>query len=148
MRKKHSIKLSFAHGYADNISFGLSLPSTVFDRSFIFDKMQMTYVHKDRKIDYIKNVGIFILLEQRYYDLESEKFLFDNWKYYLDGRTKVWIGWDILDNIGIKTWYQYRWRDAETQLYGDFEWVEEFKSFSKHEIWVEFSHEFISNILY
>ena len=75
-------------------------------------------------------------------------YLFDNWKFYLDGRAKVWLDWDIMDEIGVKTSYQFRWRDANTQIYGDFDWVEDIKSYSKHEIWLEFSHKLITDILY
>ena len=101
-----------------------------------------------RNIKAIDDAGISLQLEQRYYNLLSEKYFFDNWKYYLDGRTKIWIAMDITDNIGLKTSYQYRWRNANTQLYGDFEWVEDIKGYAKHEIWLEFSYELISDILY
>ena len=87
-------------------------------------------------------------LEQRYYDLLSEKYFFDNWKFYLDGRTQVWVDWDIMDKIGLKTSYQFRWRDASSKIYGDFDWVEDIKSYTKHEIWLEFSYEFTMDILY
>ena len=53
-----------------------------------------------------------------------------------------------MDNIGVKTSYQFRWRDASSQIYGDFVWVEDIKSYSKHEIWLEFSHDFVTDILY
>ena len=96
----------------------------------------------------VERLGISLLLEQRYYALESSQYSFDNWKFYLDGRAKVWVEWDVMNDMDIRTWYQYRWRNAETQLYGDFDWVEDIKSYSKHEIWLEFSYEFISDILY
>ena len=53
-----------------------------------------------------------------------------------------------MNNIGFKTSYQYRWRNAHSQLFGDFEWVEDLKSYAKHEFWLEFSYEFLSDILY
>ena len=69
-------------------------------------------------------------------------------KYYLDGRSKVWVDWDIIDDIGFKTYYQFRWRDASTQIYGDFEWVEGLKSYTKIEFWLEFSYDFNWDGLY
>ena len=147
-RKKNKMKLSIAHGVAQNISYGSNLPSTGFDRSYIFDKVRGEFVYKARRINKIDDIGISFQLEQRYYDLLSEKYSIGNWKYYLDGRTKVWVDWDIIDNIGFKTYYQFRWRDASTQIYGDFDWVEDIKSYSKHEIWLEFSYKFITDILY
>ena len=93
-------------------------------------------------------MGISFLLEQRYYKLESSQYSFDNWKYYLDGRTKVWVEWNVVNTMDIRTWYQYRWRNADTQLYGDFDWVEDIKSYSKHEIWLQFSYKFIIDVLY
>ena len=101
-----------------------------------------------RKLKAIDDAGISVQLEQRYYDLLSEKYSIGNWKYYLDGRAKVWVDWDIIDDIGFKTYYQFRWRNASTQIYGDFEWVEDVKSYSKHEFWLEFSYKFITDILY
>ena len=50
--------------------------------------------------------------------------------------------------MGFKISYQFRWRDASSQLYGNFEWVEDVKSYSKHEFWLEFSYKFITDILY
>ena len=147
-RRKNKMKLSIAHGVAQNISYGSFLSSTSFDRSYIFDKVRGEFVYKARRINKIDDAGISVQLEQRYYDLLSEKYSIGNWKYYLDGRAKVWVDWDIIDDIGFKTYYQFRWRDASTQIYGDFEWVEDVKSYSKHEFWLEFSYKFITDILY
>ena len=147
-RRKNKMKLSIAHGVAQNISYGSNLPSTGFDRSYIFDKVRGEFVYKVRRINKIDDIGISFQLEQRYYDLLSEKYYIGNWKYYLDGRVKVWVDWDIIDDIGFKTYYQFRWRDASTQIYGDFEWVGDVKSYSKHEFWLEFSYKFITDILY
>ena len=89
-------------------------------------------------------------MEQRLYDniYQQQQIIDYDWKYYLDGRAKVWCSWNIIGDIEIKTWYQYRWRDAYTPLYSDVEWVEDVKSYSKHEIWLEFSYKFITDILY
>ena len=149
IRKTISLKLSLAHGFSDNISYGSNLSSIAFDRSYVFDKLRSEFIYKNKsKKNIFKQLGISLLFEQRYYELESSKYSFDNWKYYLDGRAKVWVDWNFLDNIGIRSWYQYRWRNAETQIYGDFDWVEDIKSYSKYEIWLEFSYEFVSDILY
>ena len=147
-KKRHKFKLTAGHGNAKNISYKSNLVSTLFDRSYVFDKIRTTFIYNDRKWKEISKVGISIFLEQRYYELVSDQFTFDNWKYYLDGRTTVWMDWDIINNIGCKTSFQYRWRNADSQLFGDFEWVEDLKSYAKHEFWLEFSYEFLSDILY
>ena len=150
-RKKHRMKFSIAHGSAENISYGSHLSSTSLDRSYIFDKLRSEFVFKNKSNNIFDQFGISILLEQRYYELATSatsQYLIDNWKFYLDGRIKFWIDWDFMDNIVIRSWYQYRWRNADTQLYGDFEWVEDIKSYTKHEIWLEFSYEFVLDILY
>ena len=147
-RRKNKIKLSLAHGVAQNISYGSYLSSTSFDRSYIFDRLRSEFVYKNKNDNIFKQVGIAVLLEQRYYELESSEYPFDNWKYYLDGRAKVWSDWNILSNIGIRSWYQFRWRDAKSQIYGNFDWVEDIKSYTKHEVWLEFSFDFITDILY
>ena len=141
-------KFSIAHGNAENISYGSNLPSTGFDRSYIFDKVRGETIFNIRKLKAIDDAGISVQLVQRYYDLLSEKYSIGNWKYYLDGRAKVWVDWDIIYDIGFKTYYQFRWRDASTRIYGDFDWVKDIKSYSKHEIWLEFSYKFITDILY
>ena len=145
---KHKIKFSVAHGVAQNINYGSNLPSTGFDRSYISDKIRGETIFNIRRLEAIDDVGISVQLEQRYYDLLSEKHSFDNWKYYLDGRAQVWVNWEIMDDIWFKTYYQFRWRDASTQIYGDFDWVEDIKSYSKHEFWLEFSYKFTTDILY
>ena len=147
-RKKHSVKLSVSHGSAENISYGSYLPSASIDRSYIFDRLWTVFIYKTKSNKIIEQLGISLFLEQRYYELESSTYSFDNWKFYMDGRAKVWINWDILNNVGIKTWYQYRWRNADTQIYSDFEWVEDIKSYTKHAMWLELSYEFVSDILY
>jgi hypothetical protein len=147
-KKNYQMKISLSHGNAENINYGSNLPSTGFDRSYIFDKVRGETIFNIRKLKAIDDAGISVQLEQRYYDLLSEKYSIGNWKYYLDGRAKVWVDWDIIDDIGFKTYYQFRWRDASTQIYGDFDWVEDIKSYSKHEIWLEFSYKFITDILY
>jgi hypothetical protein len=147
-KKNYQMKISLSHGNAENINYGSDLLSTGFDRSYIFDKVRGETIFNIRKLKAIDDAGISVQLEQRYYDLLSEKYSIGNWKYYLDGRAKVWVDWDIIDDIGFKTYYQFRWRDASTQIYGDFEWVEDVKSYSKHEFWLEFSYKFITDILY
>ena len=147
-KKNYLMKISLSHGNAENINYGSNLPSTGFDRSYIFDKVRGETIFNVRKLKAIDAAGISVQLEQRYYDLLSEKYSIGNWKYYLDGRAKVWVDWDIIDDIGFKTYYQFRWRDASTQIYGDFEWVEDIKSYSKHEIWLEFSYKLITDVLY
>ena len=147
-KKNYQMKISFSHGNAENINYGSNLPSTGFDRSYIFDKVRGETIFNIRKLKAIDDAGISVQLEQRYYDLLSEKYSIGNWKYYLDGRAKVWVDWDIIDDIGFKTYYQFRWRDAYTPHYSDVEWMEDIKSYSKHEIWLEFSYKFITDILY
>ncbi len=147
-RRKNKIKLSLAHGVAQNISYGSNLPSTGFDRSYIIDKIRRETVYNIRQLKAIDDAGISVQLEQRYYNLLSEKYSFDNWKFYLDGRAKIWVSWDIMDYIGVKTFYQFRWRNASTQIYGDFDWVEDIKNYSKHAVWLEFSYKLITDILY
>ena len=145
---KYRIKFSLAHGNANNISYGSHSSSTIFNRSYIFDKVHGEFVYKSRRINKIDDIGISVQLGQRYYNLLSEKYSIDNWKYYLDGRAKMWVDWDFMDHINFKTSYQFRWRNASAQLYGDFDWIEDIKSYSKHEFWLEFSYKFIIDVLY
>ena len=147
-KKKYQMKISISHGNAENISYESSLPSTGFDRSYVFDKVKGEVIYKVRKINEIEDMGFSVLLEQRYYNLLSDKYSINNWKYYLDGRTKVWVDWNFMGDIRFKTYYQYRWRDASTQIYGDFDWVEDIKSYSKHEFWLELAYNFTLDILY
>ena len=58
------------------------------------------------------------------------------------------IDWNFFNEIGFKTIYQYRWRDAKSNVFGDFDWVEDVKQYGKHEIWLELSFKFITDILY
>ena len=124
------------------------LTSTSHDRSYVFDKIQLMFFYNHGKSDKIDKFGISSFLEQRYYDLFSKDVMIDDWKYYLDGKTNVWIDWSLSDAMSMRTWYQFRWRNADSEMDGSFEWVEDAKSYSKHEVWLEFSFEFITDILY
>jgi len=151
MKKKHRIKLAVSTGFADNITYDASsLQKEPFDRSYVFDKIRGEIVITHRILRTIKNTGLSIQLEQRLYDniYQQQQIIDYDWKYYLDGRAKVWCSWNIIGDIEIKTWYQYRWRDAYTPLYSEVEWVEDVKGYSKHEFWLEFSYKFITDILY
>ena len=151
MKKKHRIKLAVSTGFADNITYDApSLQKEPFDRSYVFDKIRGEIVINHRRLRTIKDTGLSIQLEQRLYDniYQQQQIIDYDWKYYLDGRAKVWCSWNIIGDIEIKTWYQYRWRDAYTPLYSEVEWVEDVKGYSKHEFWLEFSYKFITDILY
>ena len=148
IKKKHGIKISIAHGNANNFTHGSMLTSTLLDRSYVFEKIRLAFVYKYDKSNKIDKLGVSGFLEQRYYDLFSNDEIIDEWKFYLDGRVNFWIDWNIFDELGLKTWYQYRWRDADSETYGNFVWVEDVKSYSKHEVWLEFSFDFITDILY
>ena len=150
MKKKHRIKLAVSTGFADNITYADNLQNTPIDRSYVFDKIRGEIVTNHRRIKKINHTGFSIQLEQRLYDKIYHPYQLreDEFKYYLDGRAKMWVGWDIMDDIGFKTYYQFRWRNAYTPHYSYVEWVEDVKSYSKHEIWLEFSYKFITDILY
>ena len=150
MKKKHRIKLSVSTGFADNITYTASLQKTPIDRSYLFDKIRGEIVINHRRLKKINHTGVAIQLEQRLYDkiYHPQQIIPYDWKYYLDGRAKVWCSWNIIGDIEIKTWYQYRWRDVDTPPYSDVEWVVDVKSYSKNEFWIEFSYKFITDILY
>ena len=149
-RKKHRIKISISHGNAKNISYGSNLASTVADRSYIFEKVRTEFIHIPKSKKFINAIGFSIQLEQRYYNgiYDDHQLIDSNWKYYLDGRSKVKFSWNFVENLDIATWYQFRWRNAYSPLYGNFEWIEGAKSYNKHEFWLEFSYDFSTDILY
>ena len=150
MKKKHRTKLAISTGFADNITYGETLQNTPIDRSYVFDKIRGEIVINHRRLKKINHTGFSIQLEQRLYNkiYHPQQLIEYDWKYYLDGRAKMWVDWDIMDDIGFKTYYQFRWRNAYTPNNSYVEWVEDVKSYSKHEIWLEFSYKFITDILY
>lgn len=148
LKNKSKLKFEISNGYAKNISYGSNLLSASFNRSYTFDRIRGDFNWHIKKNKLINNVLLSMQLEQRYYSLDSEKYTFDNWKYYIDGKMKIRMDWNFSKIYGISTLYQYRFRDASSRLYGDFEWVDGAKSYSKHEIWLEFSYKFVNEILY
>ncbi len=147
LKNKSRFKFEISNGHAKNISYGSGLLSTSLNRSFTFDKLRGDLLWQIKN-QLIKNFLISVQFEQRYYSLESENYIFDNWKYYLDGKMKVKMDWNLSEFYGFSTLYQFRFREASSKLYGDFEWVDDIKSYSKHEFWLEFSYKFITDILY
>ncbi|MDP6853459.1 MAG: hypothetical protein QF472_05865 [Candidatus Marinimicrobia bacterium] len=146
--KKKKIKISLSHTSADNISYKTSLPSTNVDRSYVADKLKISFSGKVKKIALLQSIGISQSIEQRYYDLVSTHYSLDNWKNYIDGRTNIWMDWKQYFNLNIRTRCQYRWRDADSNIAGDFEWIEDIKSYQKIEFWVEFDYDFTWEGLY
>jgi len=146
--KRKKVKLSYSHTRAENISYNSSLPSTNVDRSYIADKFKITLSGNVKALPIIKKLGISQSLEQRFYDLNSTHFSFDNWKNYIDGRTNLWVDWRTNHHVNVRTKCQYRWRDADSNIAGNFEWVEEVKSYHKIEFWVEFGYNFTWDGLY
>ena len=150
MKKKYRTKLAVSTGFADNITYDDTLQNTPIDRYYVFDKIRGEIVTNHRRLKKINYTGFSIQLEQRLYNkiYHPQQIIEYDWKYYLDGRAKIWVDWDIIDDIGFKTYYQFRWRDAYTPNNSYVEWVEDVKSYSKHEFWLEFSYKFITDILY
>jgi len=148
LKNKSKLKFEIANGYAENISYGSSLLSASLNRSFTFDRLRGDLNLHVKKNKLIRNILLSIQIEQRYYSLDSKKYTSDNWKYYIDGKMKIKMYWNFSDVYGVSSLYQYRFRDASSRLYGDFEWVEGAKSYSKHEVWLEFTYKFVTDILY
>ena len=87
-------------------------------------------------------------VEQRLYDLESEADHFNDWKFYLESNVFMWSQIQIHDDISLKVSYQYRNREADSNPFGEFYWVEEVKDFSKHVLWFDFSYNYVLDIFY
>ena len=66
----------------------------------------------------------------------------------MDGRINIWLDWKTQYDFGIRTKCQYRWRNADSFIAGDFGWVEDIKSYQKVEFWVELSYDFTWDGLY
>ena len=159
MKNNNSIKLAINRGRAENINFNNSnLVSTYIDRSYFFESFRLSFIIRKHGFRQINRFGFSNYLEQRNYDLflaEEDKlyglnwkYIVDEWKYYLDGRANFWIDWKILDDISVKTSYQYRWRDTKNENFGNLEWIGDAKEYDKHEFWLEFSFKFITDFLY
>ena len=147
-KNKNQFKVAFGHGIAKNLSYGSLFSTSFLDRSYIFDKLRADINLHFRKNKVIRQAILTAQFDQRYYELESQKYSFDNWKYYLDGKVKFKIDWKFGDSFDVSSWYQYRFRNADAKTYGDFEWIEGAKSYSKHEVWLELSYKFITDVLY
>ena len=164
MKNNNSIKTSFSYGEAKNINFNNSnLVSTYIDRSFSFGNMYLSFIVRNYDLKKIDKFGFSHFLEIRLYDMELSKNInllpsvwnfteeandWDGWKRYMDGKFIWWIDWDLLNDIAIKTSYSYRWRKPEYELYDNMDWIADAKKYVKHEVWLEFSYQFITDLLY
>ena len=153
LKSKHRMKLSYSHVNADNIAHDsedyLYSVETAFDKSYYIDKIRGEFVYTHNKLKNIDQMGISINFEKREYHEIPPFDDVPNWRRYYDGQIKLWIDHDLLDGVGIRTWYQYRWRSFDISFYGDHQAYDDFvKSYNKHELWIELSFEFITDILY
>ena len=153
LKSKHRMKLSYSHVNADNIAHDsedyLYSVETAFDKSYYIDKIQGEFVYTHNKLKNIDQTGISIHFEKREYHEIPTWDDAQNWRRYYDGRIKCWIDHNLLDGVGIRTWYQYRWRSFDISSYASHQVYDNFvKSYNKHELWIELSFEFITDILY
>ena len=148
MKSENDIKILIGYGQANNFNYDNGMISTEINRSYVFDNIRLSYYLKSHGFQKINKFVISNFIQQRYYDLFSKYQVVDDWKYYLEGKTDVIIDWNFFNDIGIKTIYQYRWRDVQSNVFGNFDWIEDVKQYGKHEIWLELSFQFITDILY
>jgi len=153
LKSKHRMKLSYSHVNADNIAHDsedyLYSVETAFDKSYYIDKIRGEFVYSHNKLKNINQMGISINFEKREYHEIPPFDDVPNWRRYYDGQIKLWIEHDLWDSVDIRTWYQYRWRSFDISFYGEHQAYDDFvKSYNKHELWIELSFEFITDILY
>ena len=153
LKSKHRMKLSYSHVNADNIAHDsedyLYSVETAFDKSYYIDKILGEFVYIHNKLKNIDKMGISINFEKREYHEIPPFDDVPNWRRYYDGQIKLWIDHNFWDGVDIRTWYQYRWRSFDISFYGVHQAHDDFvKSYNKHELWIELSFEFITDILY
>jgi hypothetical protein len=146
--KRTQYSVSLSHGGSKNISYGSGLISTGVDRSYLMDKITLGLTHRLHQNPLIKKYGISLSAEQRLYNLESETDHFNDWKFYLESNVFMWSQIQMHDDISLKVSYQYRNREADSNPFGEFYWVEEVKNFSKHVLWFDFSYDLVMDLFY
>ncbi len=146
--KRMQYSVSLSHSASKNIDYDSEMISTVVDRSYLTDKITLALAHRPHQNPVIQKYGVSISAEQRLYGLESELDNFDDWKFYFESNIYLWSKIQIHDDFSLKISYRYRNRDADSNPFGEFYWVEEVKDFTKHVLWFDFSYDLVMDLFY
>ncbi len=143
------ISITGKTGIGDNISFNdPQVPtSTLVDRSYVFDKIKVSWTNYKGWESIISKWGTSIQLNQRLYELNSDEINDLDWKYYLETQIQLWAKYSF-NNIDVKVEYRYRQRFSEVADGGEFEWVENTKQYQKHELWLSFTLQSVLDLAY
>ena len=148
LSKRTKYSVSIIHENSVNITYDSELISADIDRSYLMDKLILSFSHGLQSFSGIEKAGLALSAEQRLYELSSTGGNIDDWKFYFESSVSFWSIIDVHDDIGLKISYQFRNRDADSNPLGGFSWIEDIKDFSKHLIWVEFSYDITLDLFY
>ena len=148
LSKRTKYSVSIIHENSVNTTYDLGLISADIDRSYLMDKLILSFTRDLQSFQIIEKFGLSLSAEQRLYELSSIGGNIDDWKFYFESSILIWSKIDIHDDMGLKISYQFRNRDADSNPLGEFTWIEDIKDFSKHLVWVEFSYDLALDLFY
>ncbi|MBC8215307.1 MAG: hypothetical protein ISS10_02975 [Candidatus Marinimicrobia bacterium] len=126
-----SLSGGIAHG--QNTTHNSGYISTSFDRSYNEKSMAGSLAYLPKK--WIYSVGNSLELTQRFYTSEIIDDPVHAGREQEEIQYRLWIKMKLQDRIFLELNGKYR----ERQTYSEYEWVEEFKSYSKIDFWITIS---------
>ena len=132
----------FETGEGDNATFGSGYISTQFDRSYQFNRFGGKWELELGGL--IKSLKISIDVNDRMYKTEEENDPLHSGRSHRDIKYSMWILRDINESIEAEYYFRYRVRD----IFSDYEWVEQLKSFHKFETGISISFNTYLDLFY
>ena len=129
-------------GEGDNATFGSGYISTQFDRSYQFNRFGGKWELELGGL--IKSLTISIDVNDRMYKTEEENDPLHSGRSHRDIKYSMWILRDINESIEAEYYFRYRVRD----IFSDYEWVEQLKSFHKFETGISISFNTYLDLFY
>ena len=136
------ISLFFEMGDGDNITFNEGYNSTRYDRSYRFNKVGTSLRLAPRSWN--DHLNVYYRIEHRKYESDIADDPLHSGREHLDHLLSTGLVHRINANLTAELSWKIRHRQTESEL----DWVEDLKTYTKHEIWLEFSYRFYSDWWY
>jgi len=124
---------------ADNITFMQTARASDLDRSYTATLLELPIRYRISN-KFIREIGVKQETELRYYLAENYQDPLHSGRSHRDSQTSAWIKFKLSSNVELKYNIEYRSRMTNSQ----FVRVENLKSFSQIQTWLEISRDFES----
>tara|TARA_B100002052_G_scaffold299110_1_gene335364 strand:+ start:3718 stop:4752 length:1035 start_codon:yes stop_codon:yes gene_type:complete len=139
----YHFSIGYFYATADNITYGNAqfYESTSIDRSYKKSGIRLNG-KKFFKNNFITSSSLKIKLSKRDYDLNSWYYEYDNWKKYYETEIVLEANKKINKQLSLQISAKHFNRDVKSSQSKETLWVEDYKIYSRNELWFKFIYNF------